>query len=170
MRQQPFRGAGLIYQLPAEAVARRTALAETEPDKALLSGEHLGRELAAVLAGHRALNAFDDGGERVSIVLELLDAIMDFNAGATADVFVVGALVRILKPAPAADVINEDDREIRAPRQDVIDQLLERVAPLDTEAALALVRISADDRHAPRGRVGVNRVGLISRRILLVVG
>ena len=84
----------------------------TELDQSALPSEDLDGELSAVFAGHRALDALDDGGDRASVILELLGAILHADAGALADVFVIGALVRILKPAPAADVVDEDGREI----------------------------------------------------------
>ena len=60
-----------------------------------------------------------------AVVLELLGAVGDLNAGAFADVLVVGAFVGILEAAPAADVIDEDDREVRLAAFDVLDQLLQ---------------------------------------------
>ena len=74
--------------------------------------EDLGRQLAAVLAGHRALDALDDGRDRAAVVLELLRAVVDGDAGALADVLVVGAFVGVLEPAPAADVVDQDRLEV----------------------------------------------------------
>jgi hypothetical protein len=52
---------------------------------------------------------------------------MNDDPGALADVLVVAAFVGILKPAPAAHVVDEDDIEIGAAVLDVLDHLLERI-------------------------------------------
>ena len=104
-----------IEQAP-EAVAGGSALAVPVLDQAALAGEDLGRQLAAVLAGHRPLDALDDRRDRAAVVLELLGAVVDLDAGAAAEVLVVGALVGVLEPAPAADVVDEDRAEIGARR------------------------------------------------------
>ncbi len=87
-----------------------------------------------------------------------------------ADVFVVGALVGVLEPAPAADVVDQDDLEVGVACLDVVDQLLQRAPPIDAQAALAVVGIGADDLDAAPGRVLADHVGLVLRRILLVLG
>ena len=102
-------------------------------------------KLAAIFAGHRALDALDDGRDRAAVVFELLGAVLHGNAGAPADVFVVGALVGVLEPAPAADVIDQDGLEIGVPALDILDQLLERVAARRSKPALALIGIGPDD-------------------------
>ena len=86
--------------------------------------EDLGRQLTAVFASHRPLHALHDGRDRAPVILELLGAVLNANACALADVFVVGALVGILEPAPAAHVIDQDHLEVGAPRLDDVDQLL----------------------------------------------
>ena len=88
---------------------------KAELDQPALTREHLGGQLAAVFAGHRALDALDDGRDRAAVILELLGAVLNADAGALADVFVVGALIGVLKPAPAADVVDQDGREIGVP-------------------------------------------------------
>jgi hypothetical protein len=87
-------------------------LPEPQLDQPALAGEHLGRQLPAVFACHGALDAFDDGRHRRAVVLELLGAVGDLDAGAAADVLVVRALVGILKSPPAADVVDQDDLEV----------------------------------------------------------
>ena len=77
------------------------------------------RQLAAVLAGHGALDALDDGGAQAAVVLELLGAVVHLDARVAADVLVVGALVGVLEPAPAADVVDQDDLEVGAAALDV---------------------------------------------------
>src|SRR5262249_35922139 len=90
---------GLVDEHPAQAVAGRAALAVAEFDEPALATEHLGRQLPAVLAGHRPLDALDDGGGGAAVVVELLGAIMHLDAGPLAQVLVVGALVGVLEPA-----------------------------------------------------------------------
>jgi hypothetical protein len=87
-------------------------LPKAQLDQAALPGEHLGRQLPAVFARHRALDALDDGGHGRAVVLELLGAVGDLNSGAAADVLVIGAFVGVLEPTPAADVVDEDDLEV----------------------------------------------------------
>ena len=65
-------------------------------------------QLAAVLGGHRPLDALDDRGGRAAVVLELLGAVVDVDPRPLAQVLVVGALVGVLEPAPAADVVDQD--------------------------------------------------------------
>jgi hypothetical protein len=105
----------LIDQDAAQAIAGGAALTIAKFDQAALAGEHLGRQFPAVFASHRPLDAFDDGRDRRAIVLELLGAVGDLDAGAAADVLVVGALVGILEAAPAADVVDQDDLKIGRP-------------------------------------------------------
>ena len=139
-------------------------------DQAALSSKHLGRQLPAVFASHRTFDALDDGGHRRAVVFELLGTVSDLDSGASADVFVVGALVGILKPAPAADVVDQDDLEIGFAQLHVLDQLLQRLPAVDAESALAFVGVGADDLDVAPGGVFENFVTLVLCRILLVLG
>src|SRR3546814_2076077 len=88
-----------------------------------------------------------------AIVLELLGAVNDRDASAFADIFVVGALVGVLEAAPAAHVIDQDDGKVRRAALDVLNQLLEDVAAIETQPAATLVGIAAPDLDAaPLGR------------------
>ena len=128
----PFDCAVLVDQHPPQAVAGRPALAVAELDQPALPLEDLGGQLPAVLAGHRALDALDDGRDRAAVVLELLGAVVDADAGALADVLVVGALVGVLEPAPAADVVDEDGLRSRRCRSATSSiSCLQRVAAVD---------------------------------------
>jgi hypothetical protein len=49
---------------------------------------------------------------------------LDRDAGSTADVLVVGALIGVLKAAPTAHVIDEDRTEVGLAALNVIYQLL----------------------------------------------
>ena len=60
-RQLGLERAVLVDEHAPQAVAGRSALAIPQFDEAALASEYFGRELAAVLPGHCALHAFDDG-------------------------------------------------------------------------------------------------------------
>jgi hypothetical protein len=66
------------------------------------------------------------------IVLELLGAVVDLDARPSADVLVVGTLVGILKPAPAADVVDEDRFKLRVAAPGVVDHLFQGASPFDS--------------------------------------
>ena len=116
--------AAFVKQNPAKAKTRRTALTEAAFDQAALSDEDLVGKFPAVFPGHRALDALDDRGNRAAVVFELLGAILDLLVCATADVFVIGGFIGILKPPPSADVIDKDHLEIRCAVLHILDQLL----------------------------------------------
>ena len=137
-------------------------LAETEFDQAALAREHLRGKFAAVFTRHRALDALDDGGHGRAVVLELLGAIGHLNPGAATDVFVIGALVGVLEPAPAADVVDEDDLEVSLARLHISDQLLESLPAIDAQTALALVGVGADDLDVAPGGVLADLVAWFS--------
>ena len=104
--QLPFTS-NLIHESSAQSEAGRSALPEAEFDQPALTGEHLRGKLAAVFPGHGALDAFDDGGDRAAIVVELLGAILDLDAGPLADELVVSAFVRILEAPPTANIVDK---------------------------------------------------------------
>jgi len=129
--QRSLDFAALVNQHPAQAVARRTALAKPQLDQAALAGKDLDRQLAAVFPSHGAFDAFDDGRVWRAVIFKLLGAVSDLNASPPTNVFIVGGFIRVLKSAPAADVINQNDVKIDAPGFNVRDQLFERSAPAD---------------------------------------
>ncbi|KRH79071.1 hypothetical protein FERRO_01320 [Ferrovum sp. JA12] len=135
-----------------------------------MAGEDLGREFAAVFAGHGALDTLDDGGDGRAIVFKLLGDVGDADALAFADVFVIGRFVRVLKPAPAADVVDQDQVEIGVARFDIGNQLLQGGAATDGQAAFAVVGIGAHDLDAPLVGVLTDLVGLVESGVLLVFG
>jgi len=57
----------------------------------------------------------------------LLGAILDGDACSATDVLVVSALIGILEPPPAADVVDENGREVGVPVLNVSDEPLKRV-------------------------------------------
>lgn len=98
-RQLGFPLAILADQYAAQAKSCRATLAIAQLDQAALARKDLDRQLAAVFARHRSFHTLDDGGDGAAVLLELLGAILDLNVGATADVFVIGGFIGILKPA-----------------------------------------------------------------------
>src|ERR1700720_4628845 len=114
-------------------------------DQPGLAGEHLAGQLAAIFASHRPLYSLDDGRGDASVIFELLGAIPDLDTGAPANVFVVGALVSILEPTPAADVVDEYGFETRGFALDIGQQSLQSIAPVDAQSAFAVVGIGPHD-------------------------
>jgi len=168
--QLAFHGACLVDQHPAQPITGGATLAVAQFDQPALAGEHLGRQFPAVFTGHRPFDALDDGGHRRAVVLELLGAVGNLDAGAAADVLVVGALVGVLETPPAADVVDQDDLEVRLARLDLLDQPLQGQSSIDAQTALALVGIGPDDLDATSGGVLSNLVALILGRVLLMLG
>ena len=168
--QRGLFGTGLVQQHPAQSEPGGAALAETQFDEAALAGEHLGREFAAVFPGHRALDALDDGGDRGPVVLELLGTVDHADAGLFTHVFVMGALVGVLKAAPAADVVDQDDLEVGVLRPHVRQQALQSLASTDVEPAFAFVGVGAHDLDTMAHRVFQDFIGLVLRRVLLMLG
>jgi hypothetical protein len=108
-------------------------------------------------------------GDRTSIVLELLGAILDADACPPADVFVIGALVGVLEATPTADVVNQDGVEFRLSALNIPDQPLQRIATFQSQAALAFVGIGPDDLDAALGRIAPDRHRLVFGGVLLVL-
>jgi hypothetical protein len=160
---------GLVDQHAAQAVAGRPSLPETELDQSALPGEDLCGQFTAVLAGHRALDALDDGGDRRAVVLELLGAVGDLDAGTPADVLVVRRFVGVLKAPPTADVVDQDDAEVGVAGLDVADQALQGLAPVDAKPALALVGVGPHDVDVAARRVLPDLVALVLGGVLLVL-
>ena len=61
VRQHGFRQSALVHEHPAQSVSRDTILFVTERDQAARALKYFGEKLAAVLAGHRQFDSFDDG-------------------------------------------------------------------------------------------------------------
>jgi hypothetical protein len=83
--------------------------------------------------------------------------------------FIICALVGILKSTPAANVIDEDHFEIRVAGLHIIDELPERIASFDLEAAFAGVSIGSDDLDPTGLRIPPDRIGLVFRRVFLMI-
>src|SRR5690606_8109445 len=109
-----------------------------------------------------------DIGTDAAIVLKPLRAIFHANAGAFAAEFVERALVRILKPSPAADVVDEHDREIGVAARNVVEEPLKPTPSFYAQAALTLVGISAHNLHSVGCRIVGDSQRLVFRGVLLV--
>ena len=169
-RQFGLDGALHVDKGSPQPIARRAALSEAQLDQPTLAGEHFGRQLSAVLACHGALDALHDGRHRRAVVFELLGAVGDLDAGAAADVLVVRTLVGVLKPAPSADVVDQDDLEVGAAVLNVGDQALQCLAAVDAQATLSFVGVGLDDLDATTRGVLTDLVALVLGRVLLVLG
>src|ERR1017187_7638241 len=95
---------------------------------------------------------------------------MDFDLRAAADVFVIGALVGILEASPAADIVDQDRAEIRWAILYIVDQLLQRIPPLNTQPAFAGVSVGSYDDHAASLGILLDHLMLVFGGILLVLG
>ena len=102
----------LVNKYAAQAVPCRAALPVSQFDQPALPSENFGGKLPAVLAGHGALDPFDDGRDGGAIVLELLGYIADEDVFPFADVLVVRRFISILETTPAADVVHQDEVEV----------------------------------------------------------
>src|SRR6202030_3855398 len=104
------------------------------------------------------------------IILELLGTVLHADAGALADVLVIGTLIGILKSTPSAYIVDQDGREIDFVALNIINQLLQRIAPTEAQSTLSLVGVGSNNFQAPSGCVLPDRVGLILGRVFLVIG
>ena len=94
---------------------------------------------------------------------------MDGDAGAFADVFIIAALVGILKPAPAADIVGQDGLKFGFTCLNLRNHPPQAIAAFHAESAFALVGEHPDNLHAAPGSVFLHTVELVLRRILLVL-
>ncbi|MCY1532360.1 hypothetical protein D9M68_676310 [compost metagenome] len=146
------------------------ALSVAQLNQARLPGKYLHRQFSAVLARHHPLDAFDDIGDRRTIITELLGAVLNGNSRLPATHLVAGADVRVLETPPAADVINQNGRVVRPPILNIIEKPFQRFAPLKPQTTFACVAIDPDDVEGVGGGIQTNRVELVFGRILLVLG
>ena len=82
----------------------------------------------------------------------------------------VGPLISILKPAPTADVIDQNGLEIRATGSDFGHQVLQSLAAVQPQTGPAGILEHAQDLQAPGGGVAPNDVELVLSRVFLVIG
>ncbi|MDA9499263.1 hypothetical protein XI05_17705 [Bradyrhizobium sp. CCBAU 11357] len=137
----------LVDELSHQTITSFAARFVTQSSKSALSSIDLGRKLSAVLRRHDSFDVLDDAGEHASVVVELLRAIVHSDAGSLADELVMRTLVRILKAAPAAHVIDQDMAEIGFSRLYVLQELNETGSIFDQKTTFAFVSISSNDRQ-----------------------
>lgn len=159
----------LVEQLPTEPVAGGTALAIAQADQAALAGKHLDGQLATVLARHRAFDALDDRRADAAVVLKLLRTVVDTDARLSADELIVGALIRVLEPTPAADVIDQDRAELGGAASHVGEQLLQGLPSVQGQPAPPRVLVGLDDLESAARRVLGDGFGLVLGRIPLML-
>jgi hypothetical protein len=80
--------------------------------------------LPTKVGGSNALDVLEDDGSQTAVVLELVGAVVDFDAGALAYELVIGAFVNVLKSAPATDVVDKYAIEICTLGLNILDQVL----------------------------------------------
>ena len=166
--EDPLGCAALVDAHAAQSEACHAALAVSVLDEPALAGEHLGRQLAAVLGGHCALYTLHDGRYGRPVVDELLGAVVHLDVGAAAGELVGRALVGVLKPSPPAHVINKDGSEISLAPPDVVQQLPEPVPVVQMQAALGVIGIGAHNLQIVLGGVAADDRDLVLGRVLLV--
>ena len=162
--------AGLVDPHPSEAVACDTSLAVPEEDEPALAREHLGGKLAAVFGSHDALDALDEGRDGTRVVRELLGAVFNVDAVASALLFEVGGLVGVLKAPPSADVVDQSGHEVRAPGRHIVDELLHTRSARDLEPAFSRIDVGPNHVHVVRFGVALDLSELVLGRVLLVLG
>src|SRR5882724_3387302 len=106
---------------------------------------NLDGKFATELRGHDPLEVLHDAGKKAAVVVELLSAILDPNAGFPTKEFIVRTLIDVLEAAPAADVVDEDAAKVGGAGTDVRDELLETFALLDPQATDAFIPIGPHD-------------------------
>jgi hypothetical protein len=89
----------------------------------------------------RVLSTEDD----TPIVLKLLGAVVNPDAGGFEDVLVIGALVHILATSPAADIVDQQGSEIGPLRLDIGHEPVQALPAGDVQAASPMVRVNPDD-------------------------
>src|ERR1035438_13718 len=88
-------------------MARNSAGAKAIQGRLLLSLKCFDAQFPTVLASHTALQGFYGCSGHRNAVRELLSAVVDGNSSAPANKFVMPCFVGILKPSPAAYVVNK---------------------------------------------------------------
>src|SRR6266550_3813701 len=113
----------LIHQHTPQAVSTRRTDIESRRRDPALAGKYLHRQFAAVLAGHCSLDVLEDGRSKAAVVGEFLCTVLDRYTGILADELVIGALVAVLKTAPATYVIDKNNFEVSLARSNVIEKI-----------------------------------------------
>jgi hypothetical protein len=66
------------------------------------------RKLSAVFRCHDSFDVLQDARHHASVIVELLGAVRDLDAGLFTDKFVMRALISVLKASPSANVVDQD--------------------------------------------------------------
>jgi hypothetical protein len=96
----------LIDQETPQAKSGRTALAKAVFNVTALPRKYLDRKLAAVFAGHDPLYVLEEDRTDAAIIVKLLGTIVNSDPCPRANVLVISTFIGILKPSPAADVVD----------------------------------------------------------------
>ena len=112
-----------VTQHPAKPKPWRATLTKSEFDKATLPDKNLGGKLAAVLTSHGPLHTLNDCRNGAAVILKLLSAIVHIDLCASANVLVIGALVRILEASPTADIVDKNCVKVSLAILYIMDQL-----------------------------------------------
>lgn len=144
-----IRSAMLVDQKSPKSESGHAALAVAALDQPALSREDLDRQLPAVFSGHHAFHGLEEYRADAAVVVELFSAKMHREACPPTEMFVIGTLVGILEPTPAAYVVDEDGVKVGAARRHVGHQLLDRLSSVDGQAAPPGVLVCGHDLEAP---------------------
>jgi hypothetical protein len=77
------------------------------------------------------------------------------------DVLIESALIDVLKPSPATDVVDEQGREVSQLGFDIRHQLIEAFASSNIQSAPTVIRVNTNDLHIVIGGVLVDHVQLV---------
>jgi hypothetical protein len=78
-----------------------------------MSSKDLDRQSTAIVRRLAPLKSLYEYRDQAPVILKIFSTIDHRNARLLAEIFVVGALVDILKAPPAAHVVNKNNTEIR---------------------------------------------------------
>src|SRR5260221_1978994 len=85
-------------------------------DEATLARKYLDGKLAAVFASHDPFDVLQEDRTDGAVIVKLFGTIVNSDSRSRAKVLVICAFVGILKPSPAADVVDQDCLEVGSPR------------------------------------------------------
>ena len=145
-------------ELTPQTETRRSSLTIAEFNHTHLPREYLDGKLAAVLSCHCSLECLYQGRVRASIVLELFRTVVDLDVRTFACVLVISAFIGVLKSAPAADVINENDLKSGSSRFHFVQEITKSLPASQGQAAFAVVDKPLYDHQVLSDRILFNGV------------
>lgn len=104
---QSFDIVVFVNKLTSQPEARHSALPIAVANDGAGAVEYFDGKFAAVFGRHTALNTNEDRRGQRAIIVERFRAIDHFDATALAGVYVGRRFIRVGKPSPAADVVDE---------------------------------------------------------------